>query len=238
MRVEGSWLRGVRALRTAAAGALCAGCAWLGWPAPDAPPPPQPAAALPAVSAAASPEWRPGDQWVYEWTSGAGKGLKTVHIVEVRQIRAIAFFVLRIGELDHFYTRELGWAGTIRDGKVESRMTPPQPWFVWPLEPGRRWTHRGTFEERSGSATVSDSFAVLGPEVVEVPAGRFSALKVVRETDRGDSDQYWYVPEIRFYARWIGRRGTTEFEEKLREYRAAPRLIPGSDPPAPPSRTQ
>jgi hypothetical protein len=63
--------------------------------------------------------------------------------------------------------------------------------------------------------------------MVEVPAGRFSTLKIVRETDRRDSDQYWYAPEIGFYVKWIGRRGDRQFEEQLREYHPAPRLIPG-----------
>lgn len=236
MRPDGRFSLGFRAARVAVLGILLAGCAWLGWPFPEAPVSPPPAAPPPAASAVTPPEWRPGDQWIYEWTSGSSSGTKTVQVAEVRQVRTVPFYVVRIGELEHFYTQDLQWAGTVRDGKVESRMTPAQPWFVWPLEAGRRWTHRGTFEERSGSSPVSDSFAVVGTDSVEVPAGRYSALKVVREAGRGDSDEYWYVPEIRFYARWVGQRGPTRFEEKLREYRAAPRLIP--DLPAPPSRTQ
>jgi hypothetical protein len=58
---------------------------------------------------------------------------------------------------------------------------------------------------------------------------------VVRETDRRDFDEYWYAPEVRWYVRWTGNRGDVRFEERLREYSAAPRLIPAS---APPSRTK
>jgi hypothetical protein len=74
--------------------------------------------------------------------------------------------------------------------------------------------------------------------MVEVPAGRFTAVKVVRETDRRDVDEYWYVPEIRFYVKWVGRRGDAQFEEQLREHRQAPRLIPGPPSSAPPSTTK
>ena len=68
--------------------------------------------------------------------------------------------------------------------------------------------------------TISSS---SGLRVVEVPAGRFNALKVVHESDRGDRNEYWYAPEIRSYVKWIWRRDGSRTEEQLREYRAAPR---------------
>ena len=58
-------------------------------------------------------------------------------------------------------------------------------------------------------------------ETIEVPAGRFQSLKVVRESAGQYSDEYWYVPEVRFYARWVGRRGNVDFDWKLEHYRAA-----------------
>jgi len=190
------------------------------------------------ITASAPPEWRPGDQWVYTWTSGQTSGTKSVEVLEIREINTVSFYLVKVGEAEQFYTKDLRWAGTMRDGKVQSRMTPPQPWFVWPLEVGRQWTHRGTYEDATGKGAHNDSFSVVGAEVVEVPAGRFSALKVARETDSRNSDQYWYAPEVRFYVKWIGRRGDAQFEEGLREYRPAQRLIPGSTPSTPPSTTK
>lgn len=203
-----------------------------------APAPTPPASGPPPPSSVDSPpEWRPGDQWVYAWSSRAESGTKIVEMVEVREVNGVPFYIVRFGGLDHFYTRDLHWAGTMRDQKVETRMVPPQPWFVWPLEAGRRWTHRGTYEERESKRQHISSFAVVGPEVVEVPAGRFTALKVVREGGQ-DTDEYWYAPEVRFYARWVGRRADARFEEQLREYRPAPRLIPPPGPTGPPSGTR
>ena len=199
-------------------------------------PPSAPMGAL--VAAASAPEWRPGDRWVYGWTSGSDTGTKTVEVVESREISKVSYYLVRVGDLIHFYTRELQWAGTMREQKVESRMNPPQPWFVWPLEPGRRWTHQATYEDANGRTEVADRFSVVTTEMVEVPAGRFSTLKVVRETDRRDIDEYWYAPEVRFYVKWVGRRGDTQFEEQLREYREAPRLIPGPPSPGTPSTTK
>ncbi len=164
---------------------------------------------------------------MYGWTSGGESGIKTVEVLEIREINGISFYLVRVGDVETFYTRDLHWAGTMQDGRVASRMTPPQPWFAWPPKTGKTWTHRATYEDRSGKTEFSDVFSVVAAETVEVPAGRFDAFKIVRETERRDSDQYWYAPAVRFYVKWTGRRGDTLFEEQLREYHPAPRLIPG-----------
>jgi hypothetical protein len=200
-----------------------AGCAAQNPPA--ASPVPAPAATSAMPMTANLPAWRPGDRWIYGWTSGAESGVKTVEALEIRDINRVSFYLVRVGAAEVFYTRDLHWAGTMEDGRVAARMTPPQPLFAWPLEAGRTWTHRGTFEDRSGKTDFNDLFSVEATEVVEVPAGRFNTFKIVRQTDRRDSDQYWYAPDVRFYVKWIGRRGDAQFEEQLREYHPAPRLI-------------
>jgi len=222
------WIAGLAVLVIA-----IGGCAT---PATSTVSPPSAPATVPAISS--PPEWRPGDRWVYGWTSGSETGTKTVEVVEIREINKVAFYLVRVGDLEHFYTRELHWAGTMREQKVESRMSPPVPWFVWPLEGGRRWTHNAIYEDANSKTEIADRFSVVATEMVEVPAGRFNAVKVVRETDRRDVDEYWYAPEVRFYVKWTGRRGDTQFEEQLREYRQAPRLIPGLPSSAPPSTTK
>jgi hypothetical protein len=179
----------------------------------------RPAPAAPLVM----PTWQVGDQWVYEWTSGKESDTKTIEVVGTRDINGTSYYVVRLGEAEHYYTHALHWAAAVREGRVEARMVPPQPWFVWPLAPGARWTHQGRFEQREGVVTHDDRFAVVGLETIEVPAGRYGAIRVLRETDRRDRDEYWYAPDIRWYARWLGRRGDVQFEERLREYRPAPR---------------
>ncbi|MFQ5962533.1 MAG: hypothetical protein ACE5MG_14175, partial [Candidatus Methylomirabilales bacterium] len=198
------------------------GCAVRDSATPAAVPPP-----IPRINA--PPEWRPGDRWVYDWKLGAQTGTKTVEVLEIREVNEVPYYAVRIGDIVHYYTLDLQWAGLVRDSRVEARMDPPQPWFVWPLEVGDRWLHRGVYEEQDEKKEQNDSFAVVTAGAVEVPAGRFSALKVVREaTGSRDSDQYWYAPEVRWYVRWIGRRGDVQFEERLRGYHPAPRLIPES----------
>jgi hypothetical protein len=199
---------------------MCAGCA-AGSSAPY-PPNAGPARAASATSLAA-PAWQVGDRWIYEWTSGQESGTKTIEVIEVRDVNGVRYYVVRLGDSEHYYTDALHWAAAVREGKVEARMVPPQPWFVWPLAPGARWNHQGRFEQRDGVVTYDDRFTVVGPETVDVPAGRYEAVKLVRETNRRDGDEYWYAPDVRWYARWLGRRGDSQFEERLREFRPAPR---------------
>ncbi len=186
---------------------------------------------MPSDRVESVPEWRPGDRWVYEWRSGSDTGVKTVDILEIKDLNGVRYYVARIGDVDHYYTLDLHWAGSVRDSKVEARMIPPHPWFVWPLEVGRRWAHRGTYEERNTGQQHQDDFAVVAAETIEVPAGRFGAFKLVRQGSHVDFDEYWFAPEVRWYVRWIGRRGEIQFEEHLREYRPAPRLIPRTGSP-------
>jgi hypothetical protein len=188
-----------------------------------------------AAPGSATPEWRPGDRWVYEWKSGKQSGIKTIEVLEIKELNGVRYYVARSANIDHYYTLDLHWAAGVRGSKVQARMVPPQPLFSWPLEAGRRWTHKGTLEEQQGKVPFDDRFSVLGREPVTVPAGQFAAMRVVRQSSGRDSDEYWYAPEVGFYVKWVGRRGDLEFEEQLREFRAAPRLGPGpvSTPPPP-----
>lgn len=183
------------------------------------------------ISIAEPPEWRPGDRWVYEWTSGSESGTKTLEVMEIREVKGVRYYVVRLSDVDHYYTRELHWAAAIRNSTVEARMVPPHPWFVWPLTVGRRWVHQGTWEDRGATRPVNDTFSVVAVEAVDVPAGTFQAVKLARESSAQGLDEYWYVSAVRSYVRWIGQRGNVTFEERLREYHAAPRLIPRPEPP-------
>ena len=192
----------------------------------------------PIVRVNAPPEWRPGDRWVYDWTSGTHTGTKIVEVLEIKEVNKVRYYVVRVGDSEQYYTLDFRWSGIVRDSRVEARMIPPQPWFIWPLEVGSRWVQRGVYEALDEDKRVTETFAVVASETVEVPAGRFPALKVVREASSRDSDQYWFAPEVRWYVRWIGRRGEVQFEERLREYHVAPRLIPEPAPVEPPSKTR
>jgi hypothetical protein len=166
----------------------------------------------------ARPEWRVGDRWVHSWTAGTDNGAKTSEVVELREVGGVQYYVLRVGTVDHYYTLDLHWAAGVVESKVAARATPPQPRFNWPLEVGKRWDYQGVFEEKDRKDRMRETYRVVGVEQVAVPAGTFRAFKLVREVDGSIVDQYWYAPDVRWYVKWLGRRGSDEFQEVLQEY--------------------
>jgi hypothetical protein len=202
---------------------VAAGCGFLGTSTRTQPSPP--VAPLSIASEVAAPEWRQGDRWTFEWTSGQERGMRTVEVREAKTINGVAYYVLDVGPTSQqYYTKDLHFAALVQVSRVLARMVPPQPWFVWPLKSGAEWQYHGVFEEQQGSTKQNDTFRVMGIEQVTVAGGTFRAFKVVRQSDRRDADQYWYAPDVRWYVRWIGRRGDVEFEEQVKTYQAVPRL--------------
>lgn len=189
-------------------------------------PPVQPVTGSAAVKLLAAvqkpPVWHLGDRWTYGVLVGTEQGTKTVEVVQAPDSNA-PFYVLRIDQLEHLYTTQLQWVAHARERKIESRIDPPLPWFTWPLEPGRRWTYRGTLQDSTASVRREDTFLVLGAEVLEVPAGRFNAIKILHEGDKGDRNEYWYAPDVRSYIKWVWHRGTSSSEQLLREFHAGSR---------------
>jgi hypothetical protein len=159
-----------------------------------------------------------------------------MEVVEVREFGSVPYYVVRVGDVDYYYTRNLNWAAAIRDSKVEARMSPPHQGLVWPLEVGKHWTYQGVWEDQNSHRDINDRFAVVAVETVDVLAGRFEALKIVREGSTPGADEYWFAPAVRSYVRWVSQRGDRQFEERLREYRPAPRLIREPIGPAPNSK--
>jgi len=163
--------------------------------------------------------------------NGVDKDTRTVDVLETREVGGSRYYVLRMADSDllAYWTQDLGWAFAVgsKDLRVEARTDTPVPWFRWPLQVGQQWRHQGVYEDRRGKRETNNTFMVVAQEAVEVPAGRFVAIKGVREGQSADSDQYWYAPAVRSYVKWILKRGEQRLEEELVEYKPAERLIPG-----------
>jgi hypothetical protein len=133
------------------------------------------------VRSVVAPTWHPGDRWTYMWTRGNDRGSNTLEVREVREIAGVRYYVVRNADVDHYWTVDLHWVGTVRDSKPEARMVPPEPWFKWPLQIGQQWRHRGQYEQADGKGRAADdTFTVVASETVEVPAGTFQGFKITR----------------------------------------------------------
>ncbi len=178
----------------------------------------------PGPESASRPDWRVGDRWVYSWTVGDQRGSKAVDVAQLRDIGGARYYGLSTGTLQHYYTIDLQWAWAVNqaDSRVIARAVPVQPYFVWPLEVGKSWDHRGVLEEQGKREPLNETYRVAAFERVEVPAGSFRAFRIIRNAGLQASDEYWYAPEVRWYVKWTGRRGKDEFQEVLEEYVPAP----------------
>ncbi len=184
------------------------------------------------------PAWQTGDRWLHAWTAGVKKGVKTSEYIGVREVGGVPYNVVRTDSADQYYTADLHWAASIVESRVVARATPPQPWFNWPLEAGKRWQYQGVYETQELKDPLRDSYRVVGEESIAVPGGTFRAYRIVREVNGVVVDEYWYAPDIRWYVKWVGRRGQDEFQEVLQAFAPAGRggvPAPGADRPLTPS---
>jgi len=159
------------------------------------------------------PEVKAGDTWVYRRTDFMNNhqsvlklqvtfaNAKVIHVVQVNQAGE--------KEMDSTTTAEWNSVVSAREGVF----TPDTGLLHFPLHPGARWRSSYTvkFPREDFDAHHDRWVTVVGWEDVEVPAGKFRALKVVSEgtvqrSDRprpGDvSETVWYVPEVRRYVKW------------------------------------
>ncbi|HWI36594.1 MAG TPA: hypothetical protein VNU64_09080 [Burkholderiales bacterium] len=160
------------------------------------------------------PDVKAGDTWVYQRTDFMDNhksvlklqvtfaNEKVIHVVQVSQTGD--------KEMDSTSTAEWNTVVSARDGVF----TPHSGLLHFPLHPGARWKSSYTvkFPRQDFDARHERWVTVVGWEDVQVPAGRFRALKVVSEgtvhrSDRprpGDvSETVWYVPEVRRFVKWI-----------------------------------
>ena len=180
------------------------------------------------------PGLRPGDTWVYEVRdlySGEIRRHTTFKVVEVNDSNLIVERVRGDNPVERrTYTRE--W-NLLDDG--ERKYQPFYPSFRFPLQPGAKWEGSAEAPRRDGDGFTRFTFTVTVPgwEEIDTPAGKFKALKVVREGFQQNyrqnrstpgqpvTETTWYVPELRRFAKHSyvnNSRGGDRFEQVLTRF--------------------
>ena len=182
------------------------------------------------------PQVHAGDAWTYRYTIYVPTNRTTlvdskVTYADDRVIHLVADDIAGVKDTDLTYTSEWNLVASRRTGIYE----PHSGMLKFPMRPGDRWPSRYkiTFP-REDYSTVQDRIArVEGWEDVQVPAGRFRALKVVAEGSSRRSDRplpgtvrevMWYSPEVKRYVKWTYEAGSPRsvnrsFEYELVDYR-------------------
>ncbi len=105
-------------------------------------------------------------------------------------------------------------------GKIT--LEPPRPILQMPLTPGERWTWSGTARAHT---SVEESNEVAGVERLEVPAGRFDAVKILTQIEQGGvhaSKTSWFAPGVGLVRQSTDSGGVTSTTELL-EYSFQPK---------------
>jgi hypothetical protein len=98
---------------------------------------------------------------------------------------------------------------------VEYAFAAPLPSYVFPLDPGKRWSRRvrATVAHESRPRSVRVDGLVVGRERIRVPAGEFDVVKISRAVYPGDTGWFrteTHLVELDWYAPALGRSVRTE----------------------------
>lgn len=158
-----------------------------------------------------TPRVQVGDRWTTDVVDhqDARLNYRSERVVQVVQADRI---VTTVRTLKSNYTRTVEYDG--RWALVLSRLptgasttfAPALPYFNFPASPGATWQARVVETGTSGAQKIHEIRGNIGSwETVNVPAGSFSALKIVLADDISENgvvvqqglDVSWYVPEVR-----------------------------------------
>jgi len=177
------------------------------------------------------PEIRVGDSWTYRSTNMGAPGTREhesrVSYVDAKVILLVSTSKSGEKEIDSSWTPE--WNAVTSYGGLMFR--PHSGLFRFPLKIGNM--HDVKYEllrprMNAPDSSTTGSVTVVGWEAVEVPAGKFRAVRLDLDSMVRPSDgsrafprqvTFWYVPDVR---RWVKLQGTTpknRFSEELLEYK-------------------
>lgn len=146
---------------------------------------------------------RVGDSWKYRMTDGDTEYTVKVLSAE-KQLDGTLLYLLekQAGLIIHdWYSKTQGWVLMHREAYVgqeglEIKYELPRQYLKNPLVAGEKWNWKG---KSIVQAEVEERNEVTGTEVVKVPAGTFSAMKVVSlvsESTGVMTKTYWYADGV------------------------------------------
>jgi hypothetical protein len=166
---------------------------------------------------------RAGDSWTYRHSEGNEFTVKVLK--EVKQADGSLRYLVELhsGALIHYtYSKPNGWVLLHRTDYLDQEAMkidykPARQYLKNPLTVGAKWSWAG--KDVTG-VDASESSQVVGLEWVEVPAGRFHAMKIVSEVSNGGAivnKTYWYAPGVGCVKSW-SEAGQIKYGYELTNY--------------------
>lgn len=177
--------------------------------------------------AAAAPDYRVGDRWVYRVEDGFRNRItwEETHRVTAASPQGITLSVVAKGAtVDDQRTETWSGPGVVLSGAVfdneTRRFDPPLERFRYPLAGGTRWHQRVRdldYDSRP-YAGIERTVNVGGYERITTPAGTFDAIRL-QVYMRLDDETFWRWPTDCTYTLWYAPAvGMTVREEKYAYY--------------------
>jgi predicted aspartyl protease len=153
----------------------------------------------------AAPAWNIGDQWTHRVENPDGVRSWTYVVRATETVDGVECWVVGLDRRDLYHRRDnLGILLEKLDGVVERQYRPSLQFFQWPLGVGRSWQDTYVAEIQGASQpSRSVTLTVESEEEIQVPAGTFRALKIVRRISPSDTlwTEVWYAPQVKFWVR-------------------------------------
>lgn len=177
------------------------------------------------------PEIRVGDSWTYRSTNIIGPGAHEqetrVTFIDDKVILAVSTRKSDGKEFDSSWTNE--WNSVTTHGG--SMYRPHSGVVRFPLNIGDKHEVKYDLLRPRASTILSSTtgtVAIVGWETVEVPAGKFRAVRIELDSMVQPSDgsrayprqvTYWYSPDVRRWVKLLGFTSSARFDEELLSYK-------------------
>jgi hypothetical protein len=151
---------------------------------------------------------RVGDWWKYQSTTADGKQSEfTMKVLsDEKQPDATSWYLVEIQStfkpIHEWYSKPTGqvlWHREFYTSNESMKVTfePVRQYLKNPPTTGATWSWKG---KGMLGVDIDESNQVIGPEAVEVPAGKFQAMKVETKVNQGGT----LVTKTYWYANWVG----------------------------------
>lgn len=162
-----------------------------------------------------------GDWWKYKATTSTGQSSEftmKVTSTEAKSTGSVYLVEIESGwPIQEWYSKPNGWVVWHKENYVKSNQSvsfePSRNYLKNPLASGQSWSWKG---KGMMGVDIDESSSVEGSEVVEVPAGKFTAVRVVSTVKQGPATvtkTYWYanhVGLVKAYTESGGVKSTSE----------------------------
>lgn len=167
---------------------------------------------------------RVGDSWTYRHSEGSTFTYKVLS--EEKQADGTVRYLVELvsgSRVHYLYSKSAGWVLQHRISYPDEQSglkvdyEPGRKHLQNPLVAGSKWSWNG---KDVGGNDVAESNQVIGPEWVEVPAGRFRAIKMISHVSNGGTvatKTYWYADGIGVVKSWTDA-GAIRYGYELADY--------------------